>query len=56
MVAGTELLDLVAIPGRRFHSVSLEGHLKAQGLAEEPDRGRIVPGRDALPDQAVGSS
>jgi hypothetical protein len=55
--AGTEPLDLVAIPGRRFRSVSLiEGHLKTQGLAEEPDRGRIVPGRDALPDQAFGSS
>jgi hypothetical protein len=31
-VAGTEPLDLVAIPGRRFRSVSLvEGHLRTQG-------------------------
>jgi hypothetical protein len=55
-VAGTEPLDLVANPGSRFHSVSLiEGHLKTQGLAEEPDPGRMVPGRDVLPDQAFGS-
>lgn len=56
-VAGTGPLDLVAVPGRRFHRVPLiDGHLKTEGLAEERDRGRMVPGRDALPGRTSGSS
>ena len=37
-VAGAEWLDPAAVPGRQFHGIpSIEGHLKTQVLAEEPD-------------------
>jgi hypothetical protein len=49
---GDEQLDLVAFPAGRFHGVPLvEGHIQAHGLAEAPDRGRKIAGRNAKPDQ-----
>jgi hypothetical protein len=31
----------------------IEGHIKTQGLAEEPDGGRVVPAGDAQPGRAL---
>jgi hypothetical protein len=43
---------LSPFPAGRFHGVPLiERHIQAQGLAEEPDRGRKIVGRNAKPDQ-----
>jgi hypothetical protein len=44
VVAGAGQLDPVAVPGRQFRGVPrIDGHLRAQGRAGEPDRGRVVP-------------